>query len=166
MNEDKNLPETEGVSPTRRYPPALRIQRFAAMLIDSFVMLVLISPFVTPLGLQGYLESGELIPISIIAQLNVAMFAVHVLVNGWWLYLYGQTVGKRILKIAIATNDYQVPSFNRVIFVRYAPFVIAGIFPILKLVNIVDALLIFREDRRCLHDILAGTQVIDVSRSY
>jgi uncharacterized RDD family membrane protein YckC len=34
--------------------------------------------------------------------------------------------------------------------------------PGINLVMLVDPLLIFRSDRRCLHDLLAGTQVIQV----
>jgi uncharacterized RDD family membrane protein YckC len=36
--------------------------------------------------------------------------------------------------------------------------------PVLNLVMIIDPLLIFRKDKRCLHDLLAGTQVIEAPK--
>ena len=56
-----------------------------------------------------------------------------------------------------------MPSHNRMIGLRYLPFWFAGNVPQLALIPFVDALFIFRQDRRCLHDLLAGTRVIDVS---
>jgi len=162
MSEDDHPEKVKIQSQTSQYPPALIVQRFAAMLIDSLIIGIIISPLSYVLELERYVESGAVLPYPVIIQLYIGIFAAYVLVNGWLLYRYGQTVGKRMLKIAIATDDYQVPSFNRLIFVRYVPFLVTGIFPILSAVNIFDGLLIFKPDRRCLHDILAGTQVIYV----
>ena len=61
--------------------------------------------------------------------------------------------------------DYQVPTFNQLILIRYLPFVIVAVIPMLNLINIVNGVFIFQQDRRCLHDHLARTQVIDVSQA-
>lgn len=168
MTENDNHSSTEAPNPTRQYPKAMRIQRVAAVLIDGLLVVTLLSltPFVSNLGLEGYFETASPIPGSVVVQLIICTFVIFLLVNGWWIYRYGQTVGKRVLRIAIATNQYKVPPFNRVVLVRYFPFMIAFIFPILNPINIVDWLMILRDDRRCLHDILAGTQVIDVSQTH
>jgi uncharacterized RDD family membrane protein YckC len=84
-------------------------------------------------------------------------------VNGYQLWYFGQTLGKKMMKIAIVDQNDKVPAFAKLIGLRYVPFQLAGAIPGLALVSIVDILMIFRSDRRCLHDILAGTRVIDVS---
>ncbi len=43
---------------------------------------------------------------------------------------------------------------------RYFVFHVLAQLPGINLIMIIDPLLIFRSDRRCLHDHLAGTQVI------
>ena len=62
----------------------------------------------------------------------------------------------------MATEDQQVMEFNRLIALRYLPFSIASVIPLLSLIQIIDILFIFREDKRCLHDMLAKTCVIDI----
>lgn len=162
MSEDDLSEESKTSSQAPRYPQALIIQRLAAMLVDSLIIGIVVSPLASILDLQRYVETTTEIPYPVVIQLHIGIFAAYVLVNGWLLYRYGQTVGKRILKIAVATHDFDVPPLNRLIFIRYLPFLVTGIVPMLNAVNIFDGLLIFRQDRRCLHDILAGTQVIDV----
>jgi len=69
------------------------------------------------------------------------------------------------MKIAIATQDFRVPDFNRLIALRYMPLTIFSLIPFLSLLPIVDALMIFRDDRRCFHDMLARTQVINIRQA-
>lgn len=96
----------------------------------------------------------------------IAFFALH----GFLLSRYGQTLGKRILGIAIVTMDNRVPPFFQLIAQRYLTQWLAGMVPLIGLfLRLVDILAIFRPDRRCIHDHLAKTKVIDlripVSRS-
>jgi len=45
--------------------------------------------------------------------------------------------------------------------VRYIPIWIVGLIPGVGIaLTILDALFIFRDDRRCIHDLIAGTKVI------
>lgn len=174
QNETSNQPERDTDTRTQNrihYPRAFRIQRLAAFLVDNLIVSLALVPFVIPLGLDieqyADAENPVTIPFELLMKIHILAFVFYVVINGWLLYRYGQTVGKRMLKIAIATMDYQVPPFNRLILVRHLPFVILAVIPspALNLVNIVNWSFVFREDRRCLHDYLAGTQVIDVSQA-
>jgi uncharacterized RDD family membrane protein YckC len=78
-----------------------------------------------------------------------------------------QTVGKYFLKLRI--DDFLTG--ERANFVKV--FVLRGIvngvlsaipFFIGNIYAIVDILFIFREDRRCIHDLIAGTRVVDLSK--
>lgn len=90
----------------------------------------------------------------------IAFFALH----GYLLSRYGQTLGKRMLGIAIVTMDNRVPPFLPLIIQRYLTQWLAGMVPLVGiLLRLVDILAIFRPDRRCIHDHLAKTKVIDLS---
>jgi len=144
------------------YPLAGRMQRLAAALLDDFISLLSLVPVLSYYDLLSYLENGTAIPMNIIININLYAFVVFLLLHGFLLYNYGQTIGKRIVGIAISTLDYKVPEFNRLIALRYVPFRVAGLIPGIQVLPIVDVLFIFRSDRRCLHDLLAGTQVISI----
>lgn len=88
-------------------------------------------------------------------------FAFFVLVHGHLLKTSGQTVGKRIVGSKIVLiNDAPAPFFT-IIFRRSLPVALASIIPYIGgLLIIIDSLLVFRADRRCAHDLIAGTKVI------
>lgn len=114
---------------------------------------------------SGYLQSvaaGE--PVSFRAQLAIAaaMFVAFVLIHGSWLAKYGQTVGKRAVGIRIVNvSDDRVPKLSTLLGRRYGLIWLASLIPVIgTLVSVVDDLLVFRNDRRCLHDLIAGTKVV------
>ncbi len=91
--------------------------------------------------------------------------AVHLAINGYLLLKHGQTVGKRICGIRIVRADGSHPSLWDSFGKRHLPVMIASQIPFIGgLVSLVDACFIFREDRRCLHDLIAGTRVVRVPR--
>lgn len=154
----------------REFPLAGRGQRLAAKLLDGLAEMILLFPIALALGIVSYFElmaSGEIdmFPINIAMQMAAAGFMVHLLLHSYLLYFYGQTIGKRIMGIAIVNSANKVPGYNRIIGLRYLPFYLLGQIPGLSTLALVDVLFIFREDRRCLHDMMAGTRVIDVTGS-
>jgi uncharacterized RDD family membrane protein YckC len=59
--------------------------------------------------------------------------------------------------------DNRVPPFYQLITQRYLTQWVAGMVPVIGLfLRLVDVLAIFRPDRRCIHDHLAKTKVIDL----
>ena len=151
----------------RHYPLANRRKRLLAAMIDGFIGFLLLLPVYEYYDFFEWwalpIEQREPLPVSVVINLLFYIFASYLILHSYLLYYYGQTIGKRIMRIAVATLDFQVPAYNRLIALRYLPFHLASLFPPLALLPIVDLLYIFRQDHRCLHDHMAGTQVIDIS---
>ena len=158
-------PSSENEASKRTYPPASRQQRFLAAMIDMVILNIVLAPLVLSSDLPSILQNGGQIPYIEIVKLHIWQFIAFLILNSWTLSKYGQTLGKRFMKIAIATEGFCVPDFNRLIAMRYLPFYLANLVLIASLLPLVDVLMIFRSDRRCLHDMLAQTQVIDVSQA-
>jgi uncharacterized RDD family membrane protein YckC len=104
-----------------------------------------------------------------IAQRNIFMmlaytssFAlVYLLLNGYLLYKHGQTIGKRVMDIKIVDMNNKVPSILRSYFLRTFLFTCIGYIPVLRIASIIDPFFIFSKEKRCLHDYLAKTKVVD-----
>ena len=75
----------------------------------------------------------------------------------------GQTIGKWLLDISIVdVTDQTLPSWGRLVGLRYLLPGVLGAVPVFGvLFAAANVLFIFRDDRRCIHDHLAGTLVID-----
>jgi uncharacterized RDD family membrane protein YckC len=93
---------------------------------------------------------------------GVAMLAIQ----GWLLYRYGQTIGKRALGIRIVRRDGRRASLARLLLLRMVvPGAVAMIPLVGALIVLVDVLFIFGDARRCLHDLLADTIVVTAASS-
>jgi uncharacterized RDD family membrane protein YckC len=85
------------------------------------------------------------------------------IVNCIFLHRYGQTLGKRALKIAIVRADGERVGLSRVLMMRALPISLIMMIPWFGKVGwLVDVLMIFGNDRRCLHDLVADTIVVDI----
>ena len=72
-----------------------------------------------------------------------------------------QTIGKMLLQIRIVDMQGVRGSFARIVLLRELPGWIANVTTGTGLIYaLVDVLLIFRRSRRCMHDLIAGTQVV------
>ena len=71
----------------------------------------------------------------------------------------GQTVGKKPLGIRIVKMDTgQNGGFVPNVLLR---LIVNGLTGVIPFYGLVDILVIFRGDCRCIHDLIAGTQVVD-----
>jgi hypothetical protein len=89
-------------------------------------------------------------------SVQLGIFAIQAV----FLTMYGQTIGKMAMRIrVINVSDGQNGGFFPNVAVRAA---LPGIISILTLgiFSLIDCLYIFRKDRRCLHDLMAGTTVV------
>jgi uncharacterized RDD family membrane protein YckC len=75
----------------------------------------------------------------------------------------GQSLGKMAVGIKIVSSaDGSVPGFVKVVLLRmFVPSLLAAIPYAGALIWLADVLFIFRDDRRCLHDLIAETKVVD-----
>ena len=141
--------------------------RLAALLIDGFVMTVVATLVVLVLTPTGVLDSfGQTLEgeglVSVISQIIFGLL-VYVGTNGRMLATRGQSVGKRLMKVRIVDMNNNIPPLRKILLFRILPIqVLATVGFFGSLILIVDSFFIFRPDRRCLHDRLAGTQVIKV----
>ena len=88
--------------------------------------------------------------------------AFYIGINIFTLKRDGQTLGKRLCGIRIARLDGSVPSLGASLGMRYVLMMALALVPIGGLIlALVDPLLIFRQSRKCLHDELAGTVVLN-----
>ena len=104
-------------------------------------------------------------------MLQVLLLAVtsYLVLNGYFLWRAGQTIGKKLLGIAIVTyrNEEFVggtstkASLWKLICIRawFFPLIFTALTP-LAFLPLLDQILIFTKKRRCLHDLCAGTIVI------
>lgn len=82
--------------------------------------------------------------------------------NGVLLFRHGQTLGKRLTRIKIVRRDGSHAG-GRILLSRLLPLALFAAGPAIGAAAIlVDALFMLRPSRRCLHDELAGTAVVEV----
>ena len=91
--------------------------------------------------------------------LSAVLILALLLVQTILLSTKGQTVGKKCLGIRIVQANGADAGFVHAVLLRVV--VMGVINGIVGKTSFVDPLFIFREDRRCLHDLLAGTVVIE-----
>ena len=104
-------------------------------------------------------QNITLVETFVFAVLGLAIFAI---LHGYLLMKYGQTIGKRLVGTRIVSvHTGRIIPFWKVFFVRYLPVSIAAQVPLAgQLLVIINYLFIFRKDKRCIHDLIAGTRVI------
>jgi uncharacterized RDD family membrane protein YckC len=136
--------------------------RLGAYMLDYawiFVLAILIAitaPLIDTTRDNEALYTGIFVLMSVVALAVVAWNMVLI-------HNYGQTMGKRWLKIKIVRCSGERCSLRRYIFLRWLPVGILANIPLLGIiVGLGNPLMIFREDRRCGHDFIADTIVVNV----
>lgn len=149
---------------------AARSVRLVAALIDTFLSFVFALPGLVMMAVH-LLQSGGGLPdpenLDLMALGDgfywmMAGLSVLTIFQMWMLTVRGQSVGKRVMGIKIVrVDDESNPGFVRVVILRsFIPGLIGGLPKVGIFFSLADVLLIFREDRRCIHDHLADTKVI------
>lgn len=100
-----------------------------------------------------------------VAAVVIGMTPVLLVASMQW-YLVatgGQSVGKKLLRTKIVTMDGGEVGFSRGVFMRsWLLYLITNIPLAGFILFVVNPLFIFGADRRCLHDKIAGTQVVSL----
>ena len=152
---------------TDRYVPppdselATRGSRFVAAMVDGLIGSSITFPLLYATGVWATLARREEVPFGKLLGISAIGFLGFLLIHGYLLKTKGQTVGKWLLGVRIADLDGAVPSFGTLIFRRYLPITLISQTPVVgAYFPLLDDLFIFREDHRCIHDLLAGTKVV------
>ncbi|WP_432728033.1 RDD family protein [Variovorax sp. W6] len=139
---------------------ASRGTRFLAAMLDAGISIAaiwLLAKF-TPINLWEDDGLGLWEPRISSAASGVVLYLV---LHGYLLATRGQTIGKALFKIRIARPDGSRAQIGRILALRDGPAFFTTIWPLLGPIYVlIDSLFIFRASRRCLHDQIADTVVL------
>ncbi|CAH7469686.1 RDD family protein [Vibrio chagasii] len=91
-------------------------------------------------------------------------WVMFLLCHGYLLQNKGQTIGKNVMEIAIVDMDGKQLGLFNIVIKRILPMSIFVYIPVVgQYISTLDYLFALRKDRRCLHDLIAGTQVVSVA---
>lgn len=153
-------PQTQGQIPGA-YALAGRGTRLGAQVLDSLIGFAVVFPglFLMLAGAPSSTEQrasglfGFGVLIVVVAAVGLAIYQIVLLSTA------GQTLGKKLLRIRII--DYQTgenPGFAKAFLLRS---VVNGLLCVVPVYALVDVLFIFGNERRCVHDFIAGTKVVE-----
>ncbi|MDI1320343.1 MAG: RDD family protein [bacterium] len=136
------------------------------MILDALIGCALALPGGGMMLAAGVLSKGTRSPnpalmVAGLVVLGVSILAL-VIIQIYLLVTRGQTLGKKFLGIKIVTYpDESNPGFVKVWLLRAFVNGIIGAIPMIGgIYTLVDLCFIFRDDKRCIHDLIAGTQVV------
>ncbi len=146
-----------------------RLKRFGGHVLDSMFLVV---AYMVGFGAFLALLAVEYIPIDVFAdggtasmrQKAIALLAIYAIPTGlsiiqWNLIATeGKSIAKKILKMRIIRADGGSPGFIQGVVMRNWLRTLLNLLPFF---GMADALFILRDSKRCLHDFIAGTHVID-----
>lgn len=132
--------------------------RLAAAIVDTIIAMLVIVPLMYAFGA---FDTMATMSFTVTLLLNVVTLVIFTLVHGYLLKTRGQTIGKSLLGIKIVALDGHLLDLPSLILKRYAPVTFANVIPFIGgFLPLIDVLFIFRRDRRCVHDHIAGTKVV------
>lgn len=146
--------------------PARRFTRLVAVILDSIVYGAAMMVGLVPLLLLIDLDPSVAEPIS---NPDVLMtmgfmgigFLIVLGINLHFLKRDGQSLGKKALGIRIVRTNDERATLGRIFGLRMVvPWLLANVPLIGPIFSLADALFIFGEERRCIHDHFADTKVV------
>lgn len=143
---------------------AARGTRLGAAILDFVIAILFFIPGVLLMYMMGGDFSGEdetqmIVDIYMYSAVFLLIFFV---INGVMLYKHGQTIAKRLLNIRIVRADGSRVGAGRMFGLRIVLIQLLYQVPLVGFVfMLVNILFIFREDQRCVHDLIADTKVIE-----
>jgi uncharacterized RDD family membrane protein YckC len=147
---------------------ATRWARLGGGLLDGLITSAVIVPIMFATGYMQSAMSG--VEPSLPTQLGYSLLGIVVIVaiNGYWLQKSGQTIGKRVAGTRIVSvGDNTLLPLWKIVLLRILPINLLALVPVVgPILSTIGILFIFRSDKRCLHDLIAGTKVIRASAEW
>jgi uncharacterized RDD family membrane protein YckC len=138
-----------------------RGERLGSAIIDGLMLMAILLPAMFVSGYFSGIMQGVQPSFGMQVLWQVISMAIFVVIQGYPLSQSGQTWGKKLLKMKIVDLQGNKPDFLRLIALRYGSGYVIVMIPIIgTLYILIDALFIFRDDKRCIHDHIAGTRVV------
>lgn len=160
------------------YELASRWARLGAAIIDSIIAMLIILPIMFVLGVFAFIDPSWSIGFNLFAAIGadseimfelvsavlgfVIGLIVYILVNGHFIRQSSQTIGKKALDIVIANHDNGQPAdFNTIVYKREVFYLLSSSIPFIgQFTSLINVAMIFGQEKRCGHDLFAGTIVI------
>ena len=135
--------------------------RLVAAILDGVIAVLLMIPLFIGTAMSEQSESPPPVALGLIG-ISALLLIGLIIYNLVLLATRGQSIGKKLKGIRIVTHPEGAnPGGVKTILLRGFVNGLIGAVPLLGPVySIVDICFIFREDRRCIHDLIAGTQVV------
>jgi uncharacterized RDD family membrane protein YckC len=143
---------------------ASRGSRLGAVMLDGLVVFVpaMLVAMIIPVfgnGPDGRPSTGGVVVMGLLGLGLIAFMALQLVL----LYRHGQTVGKKLVGIRIVRSDGSRAGLRRIFLLRSLVPGLIGAIPLIgPLFSLTDSLFIFGEERRCVHDLIADTIVVNV----
>lgn len=160
-------PETMIVNAGGDLAPASRWRRLGGSLIDTVVLLVALIPLMIIYygGFEAYSKVEDTGGFLFELGFALVAFVVDIIINGYLMAYRGQSIGKWVVGTQIVRSDGSKADFVRLAFIRYLPYSIVYVIPFVGYpISIINVLLIFRESRKCGHDEIADTIVVNAQK--
>lgn len=136
---------------------AKRSHRFWGAIIDGVLQVLITIPLFWYVGLAAFAEPS----LALIVGSALYGVAGYLLLHGYLLHNYGQTIGKAEFGMRIEHLNGQQAGLKHVLLLRYLPMMGLSLIPGIGnfIAGLVNPLMIFGRDKRCLHDRIAQTRV-------
>jgi uncharacterized RDD family membrane protein YckC len=146
-------------------PLASLENRFFGAFIDGVLQTLIFAPILFISGDISEMIKGNINT----SMINWDWFAYSVIIflvlQGYFLVTRGQSIGKMIVGTRIVDEEGKIPSALKIVGLRHLAIMVINQVPYAGgLFSLVDVLFIFRKDRRCIHDMIAQTIVIDTKQ--
>lgn len=145
---------------TNAFVKSTRLSRLGAVLLDTVIVVVPV--IILAVVMPSFWVNGDSSSFPMVmGAIGLAWigFAIYQLVM---LYRHGQTLGKKILGIKIVRSDGSRAGLRRIVLLRYLVPGIIGAIPYVGFIfSLIDPLFIFGDEKRCVHDLMADTIVVD-----
>ena len=129
--------------------------------IDGLISTVIVLPIMFATGywdraLAESVTTQETIMISVLG------LVVFLILHGYLLAKYGQTIGKRLVGTRIVSMETsEILPLWKVYLLRYLPISLVTQIPVVGIGLVyINYIFVFRNNKRCLHDQIAGTKVV------
>jgi uncharacterized RDD family membrane protein YckC len=131
--------------------------RFGAALLDGVIFMALVYIPLIFAGALGSVNSDTPSFSPVAGLLGFAGLVVFCWFNILYVSRNGQSIAKKWLGIKVVRSDGSKASLGRIFWLRNVVNALLGIIP---LYGLIDPMLIFSDNRQCIHDKIADTIVV------
>ncbi len=155
-------PESEiNVNSNNEPELATRGRRLWASMIDGFTIAIVTIPAMYFTGGFDGISEGVKPAFTYTLLFGLLGIVIFFMINLNSLKATGQTLGKKVAGIKVVTQDGELPTLRKHFLKRYSVYFVPGQIPVVgQILSTLNILFIFGKNKRCVHDIAAGTKVV------